>query len=1156
MDSIKTTKTIRFKLHTEEQNSRIRETIEHLKNTNFQLANFVANLGTFIDDLNEFLYKYSKKDDDFYLNELLTLKSLWVKTYAKAEYAERKRKDGYTTRRQQHTIADYKVASIIDEKIEQIDTVYLELCDDASAELNERAKRARTGLLLKSLYAKHMLPSLVDLVENITDKKEKGNIGLRLKSNARHLMAQLEAGIQMYLPEQSQGFVIAKASLNYYTINKTPIDYEKKIKEEVDRLRTDSNSCPLSRKELKKAILQDISDKCNGKPLCLGDSPFMEEGTYVSLRQLLKNILAQQKAKFSEMMQTDTSYRKLKNSNLYLFRYISENEFEQYKDLTDSIEEISTKKNNAINDKQKEALQSKLTHLKKQRGALINEADRNTKEYFKEYKSFANWYRDIALKHGKILARLKSIEKERVESQMLQYWAVIAEDNLQHQLILIPKEYAQECHRYLNTNKTSSGRMNLHWFESFTYRSLQKLCFGNLDSGSNSFNQRLKSELSEYYSYLKSGEHEFKGDEQKKIRFYKDVLKSNHAERSLGLPKQEILQNVILPSFDSLDDFKVALEKVCYRRFTCPDPSVLRTLKSKYNAQIFNITSLDLQNLEAQKSQESRFEHTDKSHTQLWKEFWSEKNTTEHFNIRLNPELSITYRKAKESRVQKYGPNSELHDPKKKNRYLHDQLTLVTTLSEHCLSYSVDQAFTKVEEVANNIKKFNQKFNRHDIRFAFGIDNGEVELSTLGIYLPQFDQPTNTEKVQMLQQTEEYGFKVLQITNLSYSEPDKNGKERRLLQNPSYFLNQDLYCRTFGKTESEYKDMFAANFQEQHTLSLDLSTAKVINGHIVTNGDVTSLFNLWMRHAQREIYGMNEHAKRKGAKNITLKKSNELTPAERRKFIEYLIEGTKGHEKYKDLTEAEKNEYVSWVYRKWSFQEVKENSSYENIFSKHRVRGNYLHNVLMAVSFMGEELVSVKDIFNIRNIFKLRKDFYCVKSEDEILTNINAYNKRIISNEELDLKFNQIKASLVANVVGVIDFLYKQYKERFDGEGIIAIEDFCNNKVEKAREKFAGNIYRMLERKLYLKFLNYGLVPPVKNILQIRDEHKLKQIGNIRFVDEAGTSQNCPVCETGRLNHTDECSDQCGFCSTGIMHSNDGIAGFNIAKRGFTQKEK
>jgi hypothetical protein len=302
---------------------------------------------------------------------------------------------------------------------------------------------------------------------------------------------------------------------------------------------------------------------------------------------------------------------------------------------------------------------------------------------------------------------------------------------------------------------------------------------------------------------------------------------------------------------------------------------------------------------------------------------------------------------------------------------------------------------------------------------------------------------------------------------------------------------------------------------------------------------------------------MNDHAVKETANNIVLKRSETLNDAEKRKFIDYLNSKNK---KYEDLSEREKSEYVKWVYRKWGgdSSEYENNKTFANI-NKGQRKGDFLNNVVVAVAFEGKELTNVIDIFDIRNVFKFKDDFYSLKSEAEIMEEINKYNvknAKSISNEELDLKLNQLKSSLVANVVGVIDFLYKQYKERFGGDGIIVKEGFDSAKVENDREKFSCNIYRMLERKLYQKFQNYGLVPPVKNLMLMRDidlndTNEFMQLGNVCFIDYKGTSQNCPVCEKGRLGHTEKCSANCGFESKGIMHSNDGIAGYNIAKRGF-----
>lgn len=1171
MKQIKTTKAVRFRLENSNDNTLILESIKNLNSRKgFDLNAFVDDLDAFITDCKDYLFCSKKKGrrEIFYVNKSMIIKNEWLKKYAKNDFAELKLNNN--AQRVIYKIGDVENLDLrIQDLIDDIGDIYVKLCGDASAELHERAKRAQTALLLKRLYSNNSLPCLVSLIENVVDKNEKGDSSLRLKSSGKKLLKQLELGIQEYLPEQSSGVNIAKASFNYYTINKKPIDYEKKIDELLNQLKTSVEEWKnLKNREGKsmfrfdEAIWKLIRVKAQNKQLYLGDSPFSEVGDYASIRQILKNILAEQKARFSEMMQADASYEELKNSDLFLFADISREDYNEYKDLTYRIENVATDINQEDDERKKKYRRSDLMKLKRERGSLINAADKKTKDRFKTYKTFADFYRKVSQRHGKFLAQLKGIEKERTESQLLQYWALILEVNNQHKLVLIPKEKAQEFKSRLTESNDKNSTIKLYWFESFTYRSLQKLCFGNLENGSNTFYPGLKKELQYKYStndkngypQFITGEFEFKGDEQKKIQFYKDVLNTRYAQSVLSFPVEDVKINIIEKKFETSDDFIIALEKICYKRYMTVNTHLINALANYFNAQILDITSLDLQNENNSREKEVVYSHNDKAHTQIWKNLWSLENEGNNFDIRLNPEITISYRKPKESRVAKYGEQSDNYDTNKKNRYLHEQLTLITTISEHSNSPVANLSFTTDDELKTMINNFNSQINKEEIKFAFGIDNGEVELSTLGVYLPDFKQDSNESTFAELKKVDKYGFKVLTIKNLQYSENDYNGKARKIIQNPSYFLNKELYCRTFNKTESEYEKMFENVFEEKHLLTLDLSTAKVINGHIVTNGDVVSLFNLWMRHAQRSIYELNDHADKETSKELILKRSEDLIPGERRKLIDYL---NKKNNKYDDLSENEKSDYIEWVYKIWNGEhsEYGKNKRFTDIRKGQRV-GDYLNNVLMAVVHEKGQIESVIDIFDIRHVFKFRKDFYSLKSEEEMLDAINRYNVKNISDEELDLKYNDIKKALVANVVGVVDFLYKQYKSRFGGEGIVVKEGFDSSKVESDREKFSGNIYRFLERKLYQKFQNYGLVPPIKNLMLIRDArlnhaNDFMRLGNICFVGSEGTSQNCPVCEKGRLRHGETCSNNCGFESKGIMHSNDGIAGYNIAKRGF-----
>ena len=1180
METIRSNRFIRFKLQADGENASIQNKIDALNvDGEFDLVNFFSKLENYLYDINDYLF-FEREDGSIFKGGIV-VKSEWIKTHAKQQLAEfrykersedNQRNDSRRVKRPriQHTLSDYKLSDRIIEVHDDIVDVYEKLQDVVSRERHERADRAKIALLLGRLKTKGGLPLLVSLVENTTDKKEQGELSLRLKQSGKELLNLLEMGVQNYLPEQSKGYPIAKASFNFYTINKRPIDYTRKIKEINDRLRVDWKKCEewcfgknKSANDIIwwKTIKADVERRAKGKELLLGEMPMRDIEDYANLRQILKNILAQQRAEFSEMIQSAESYSSLQESGLYLFDRISDEDFDEYFDFSEEIEQTATKRNQTRDQYKQRELRTKINRLKKQRGDLLNDACRETRDRFVDYKRFAAFYRKVAQQHGRLYAQLKGIEKERNESQMISYWAMILQNGSKHKLVLVPKEKASELKNGLNVSEDKTSNTKLFWFESFSFRSLQKLCFSNIESGSNKFYSDLRNEaeFSRKYSFggkFISGEFDLQGDEKKKIEFYKDVLSSRTAGKVLSISKEELKQEVLDVDFDCLDDFKVALERVSYKRMFTVNPHIIDALRGNFAAQVFDITSLDLRHEESCKDKETVFEYSDKMHTRIWKEFWSEDNEDSNFDVRLCPEITLLYRKPKSSRIAKYGADST-----QRNRYLHEQLTLVTRFTERSNSPGRELSFLAEEDEKKIVENFNREVLKEDFRFALGIDNGEVELSTLGVYLPQFAQESNDATFEMLKKVDEFGFPTLTIRDLKYKEKDIKGIDRRVVQNPSYFIKEDLYCRTFGKSHQEYEAMFETLFERRNLLTLDLSTAKVISGHIVTNGDVVSLFNLWKRHAQRNIYAMMEHQLAEGSVEIELKRSYELSDNERQTFIDYLNADNKRYEK---LSKTDKSKYVTWIYDCWNGKEV-ENKDFENVYNECKRKGNFADIVLYAVCTNAGKVETVVDVFDVRNVFKLRKDFDCLMSQEEIKAELNRYNVRVISDEELDLNLRQTKSSLVANVIGVIDFLYARYKEKFGGEGLVVSEGFGVSKVEQDLEKFSGNIYRLLERKLYQKFQAKGLVPPIKNILMFREEDNNREskksvpflhIGNICFVDPSGTSQNCPVCEKGKLRHTEICPNNCGFKSEGIMHSNDGIAGYNIAKRGFLEFKK
>ncbi|MBX2887915.1 MAG: hypothetical protein KF829_04615 [Ferruginibacter sp.] len=1155
MENYKLTKAIRFRLEPNEGSNLIQQQVEDMKNISFDLVSFISGLGNFNDLLKRYLLR-ARKDGLIKMNSSLSIKSGWLKRYAKQIFHDSEALRDKTRRKQTKTIGDFEgLSAEIEGRLETYLAIYQSLVNDGVAALNERARKANTGLLLKQLGNQNGLSYFVGLIEASVDKREVDDLSTQLKKQGKALQEELLAGIQKYLPEQSTGFPLAKASFNYYTINKKPVDYAQKIREQEGKLRiTDWDAQVWSNSGLSNAIKAAVQWGITD----LG-----------SLRQKLKNIKAQQKASFNELMTQDLNFQELReNADLYLFSNITEHEFNQYKNLTEKIEDKATRINQSSNDNDKRQLRSDLQKLKKDRGALINAADKRNQNSFKTYKYFANYYRNIALKHGRILSTIKGIEKEAVESQLLQYWSLVLEQKGKHQLLLIPKQKAAECYQFVSAASAiqQSSTSKIYWFESFTLRSLRKLCFGYLDAGTNTFNQNIQEILRRHqYSEMDNrgrqnqvrieGEFSFKGNTQKIIACYKDVLASRYTQSVLRLPVRQLRDEVIEPNFETLDDFQIALERICYKRYALLSEQNLDTITRRYQAQVFAITSADL---------EKGNDGNDKAHTQIWKKFWAQENEQTYFDVRINPELSIQWRPAKESRVHKYGRDSALYDEQKNNRYLHPQFTLVTTISEHSNTPTKVLSFMTDEEFKISVDAFNSKFNNADFKFALGLDNGETELATLGVYLPAFKQESNEASIAEIRKIEAYGFKVLSITDLTHQEKDTNGKERKIIQNPSYFLVKEQYMKTFGKTEAEYAAMFSKLFKESQLLTLDLTTAKVIKGHIITNGDVPSFFNLWMRHAQRLLWDMNDHAQKQTAKHLRLKRSEHLNDKEKEKFIEYL-NSVRVNKEFQKLNAEEKSQYTQWIYALWNREahsfSKEQVAKFAKVKKDQRV-GYYSKYIILAVCYIGEDLQSATEIFDVRNIFKLRKDFYALKSEQEIIQELNTYNttesRQQIGNEELDLKINHLREAVVSNAVGVVDSLYKQYKEKTGGEGLIIKEGFDTNKTKEDLEKFSGNIYRILERKLYQKFQNYGLVPPIKSLMAVRSEGiknnkgAILRLGNIGFIDPEETSQNCPVCATKFGHHQDVFVCQtCSFTPEKIMHSNDGVAGYNIAKGGF-----
>ncbi len=306
------------------------------------------------------------------------------------------------------------------------------------------------------------------------------------------------------------------------------------------------------------------------------------------------------------------------------------------------------------------------------------------------------------------------------------------------------------------------------------------------------------------------------------------------------------------------------MNKICYAKKVAVADDIANTLKNDYNAIGFEITSQDL----TFKLNFGKDISKPRYATKQWNLFWDDSNQTEHFPVRFNPEVKVFYRAPKPSRVFKYGEQSDIYNPKFKNRYLHEQFTLALTVTENAINPHVNYAFDKdshknannnfVQEIDESIKNFNKSFNKNDIKFALGIDVGTDSLA----FVAACDTDLKPLKL-----------KVLQINNLSTSKSndelckrlaskgiEKTAKSFFIKDNPSYFLNVKQYHKTFtgldmseDVAQQQMENDIANYFTQKEVTAIDLTNAKVVNNQIVVNGDVSTHLKLKLLKAERQL---------------------------------------------------------------------------------------------------------------------------------------------------------------------------------------------------------------------------------------------------------------------------------------------------------------
>ncbi|MDD4530914.1 MAG: hypothetical protein PHO80_05200, partial [Candidatus Gracilibacteria bacterium] len=675
---------------------------------------------------------------------------------------------------------------------------------------NDLSRVSDIGFEIQKLNGRHYLGKPYILFEGgyLTHKNDPEIIG-ELKDKLSQIKILINSLLELTKPSQSFGFPIEHISLNYYTRNKTPKQYDKDIEEKRISLTKPYGG--------NLGILYGI-DK--NQPI-------------ESLYKEMKTFKAKEKSAFMQLLQKQIEYKdfegvEYKDYKIQLFTKIEEGEDWKTKEKL-SKEDVYNKVLNLTNQIEKETNKSKKTELKVKRG----------KYYFMGRKCFSNYfnfcedYKKVAIEYGSRKAKVLTLEREKILAERERGWGFIMKDeNNEYFINTIPVENTENVYKYMKEGnlEKKDGKISYFMFSSITLRALDKLCFKK-DS---SFAKGIKGKIDKkFIKELKNNDGETRIEIKSKnqlieenllIKFYNEVLDKQETLKILYRDNEKSI-NLLQNSKDE-DEFEINLKLECYvlREYKTNQEEINELLKNK-NGNSYKITSWDL------RGKRNKLEE----HTKWWFNFWNVENEENKFPLRINPEITISYVEQDKS-FAKEKPN-QTNNRRTRERYL-----LNTTLSHKADSKYIDSAFT-LEKKQENIDMVNN--NLMNYNYFYGLDKGTNELITLGIYKRgenlKIESVNISEKIDIYKITEE-GLKTEKI------EAKKNPKDG---ENPN--TTHILY-----KNPSKFLEFINDNnvFEKQNIISCigNLTSAKVIDGKIILNGDTNTIKKLYEVNAKRFIY--------------------------------------------------------------------------------------------------------------------------------------------------------------------------------------------------------------------------------------------------------------------------------------------------------------
>lgn len=902
------------------------------------------------------------------INKKIEIKYPWLKQYAK-EYFFSEEFD--RTKCKKYTIKEAVfLENVFVNWLERNESLYEKIKVILSQPEEMKSKKADILEIIKIFFSPEYFPFVKDFLKYANDKNDNYNLQ-QLKTSVDDLETLLQKALFILSPDQSNGVEIAKASFNFYTINKIPKDLD----EQLEKCKKAFNS-PLV------LPLKDIQllEKVNFIKFLENQSEILEYIPKEKLYEYLKKFRSQEKSKFLEMInqkkwagKSICSYIK---SEFPLFDDKEENII-KFLDWTEKI----IKAGNDGNQKEQRVLKIK-------RGDMF-------KYYFPKYsKEYCNnIYKKVAMDVGKIKAEIRGIEQEKINARLLKYWAQILKIGSKKVLVLIPKDVISEVKKVIQQFVAEKSDISLISFNSLTLRALDKLIRKNFPKEIPAMNQSDKT----------------------KIKLYQKVLRENldreNSTIDLDLTGYNLtaLKKIIEKDFfDNIEDFCLELEKIAYfmQEIFISDECV-NELK-KQGVIFSEITSYDFERDISGKA---------KNHTLVWNSFWDAENQRNNFHVRLNPEFKITFRRKIEQPREK-----------QKNRFSKESFRVNFTITENAAQKEIKTAFAKPEDIQKKIEQFNADVigdgfmkEKGENLYYFGIDRGNQELATLGVVKwtkEEYEAVLNNGDVKKLRKPEFPEILVYSMKDLNAQKEiiiDKKGNKKSVVisKNPSYFM--------------ESEEEFSQYFSEEKAAFIDLTTAKVIKEKIILDGDTQTYFNLKKANAKRKLFDVftkidpksniefcdDKHKSwsidNKG-KNIF--RNSFLVKLRDSEFSEYQILCYLTDEQEKILSRKEMKDYLQEYLEKLRVDISFNETTIEQI---NNLRDSIAANMVGVVAFLFNQYPA---IINLENLFK----------DEGIQKHFSSNNENIARRLEWALYRKFQKLGLVPPNLKQTIFL-KEYKE-------------------------------------------------------------------------------------------------------------------------------